>query len=303
MAASIAMPYCASAISPLVITKAHMGTSFPSQTAIPSFQQGLKAGLPLGSSRISDFWSAVILPIRDYRAPSSSTGRRGVISMVSYEAGVGVMGTKLGMMSYFEPGGKVLPVTVVGFHEGNIVTQIKTEATDGYEAVQVGYRRVRDKKLTKPEMGHLTKVGTIPMRHLQEFRLTSVDGFELNQRLKFEELFKEGDLVDVSGKSIGKGFQGGIKRHNFRRGPMSHGSKSHRQLGSIGAGTTPGRVYPGKKMPGRMGDAKTKVRKLQVVKIDSELRTVLIKGAVPGKPGNLLRITPAKIVGKNIPKN
>lgn len=223
--------------------------------------------------------------------------------MVSYEAGVGVMGTKLGMMSYFEPGGKVLPVTVVGFHEGNIVTQIKTEATDGYEAVQVGYRRVRDKKLTKPEMGHLTKVGTIPMRHLQEFRLTSVDGFELNQRLKFEELFKEGDLVDVSGKSIGKGFQGGIKRHNFRRGPMSHGSKSHRQLGSIGAGTTPGRVYPGKKMPGRMGDAKTKVRKLQVVKIDSELRTVLIKGAVPGKPGNLLRITPAKIVGKNIPKN
>lgn len=302
MAAAMAVP-SASAISSLASTKAHMGNSSSSRIVIPSFQRSLKAGLPLGSHRISDFWSAVVFPIRDYRASSSSTGRRAVISMVSYEPGVGVMGTKLGMMSYFEPGGKYVPVTVVGFHEGNIVTQIKTEATDGYEAVQVGYRRVRDKKLTKPEMGHLNKVGTIPMRHLQEFRLTSVDGFELNQSLKFDELFKEGDLVDVSGNSIGKGFQGGIKRYNFRRGPMSHGSKSHRQLGSIGAGTTPGRVYPGKKMPGRMGGTKAKIRKLQVVKIDSELRTVLIKGALPGKPGNLLRITPAKIVGKNIPKN
>lgn len=96
---------------------------------------------------------------------------------------------------------------------------------------------------------------------------------------------------------------GGIKRHNFARGPMTHGSKSHRQLGSIGAGTTPGRVYKGKKMPGRMGGVKTKIRKLPVVKIDTDLRAILIKGAVPGKPGNLLRITPAKIVGKNIPKN
>ncbi|XP_010250095.1 PREDICTED: 50S ribosomal protein L3, chloroplastic [Nelumbo nucifera] len=230
--------------------------------------------------------------------------RRMPLSVVmSIEAGIGVMGTKLGMMSYFEPDGKVVPVTVVGFREGNIVTQVKTETTDGYSAVQVGYRRVRDKKLTKPELGHLNKVGTIPMRHLQEFRLTSVDGFEPNQRLDLEEIFKEGDLVDVSGKSIGKGFQGGIKRHNFRRGPMTHGSKSHRALGSIGAGTTPGHVYKGKKMPGRMGGTKTKIRKLKIVKIDSELRVLMIKGAVPGKPGNLLRIAPAKIVGKNIPKN
>lgn len=203
MAASMAVP-SASAISSLAITKAHMGTTSLSQIAIPSFQRGLKAGLPLGSHCISDFWSAVVVPIRDYRASSSSTGRRGVISMVADKAGVGVMDTKLGMMSYFEPGGKYVPVTVVGFHEGNIVTQIKTEATDGYEAVQIGDRRVRDKKLTKPEMGHLSKVGTIPMRHLQEFRLTSVDGFEVNQGLKFEELFNERDLVDVSGKSIGK---------------------------------------------------------------------------------------------------
>ncbi|KAL6958006.1 Large ribosomal subunit protein uL3c [Sarracenia purpurea var. burkii] len=126
---------------------------------------------------------------------------------MSMEAGIGVMGTKLGMMSFFEPGGTVVPVTVVGFREGNIVTQVKTEATDGYTAVQVGYRRVRDRKLTKPEMGHLQKSGIIPLRHLQEFRLPSVEGFDPNQRLVFEELFNEGDLVDVSGTTIGKGFQ------------------------------------------------------------------------------------------------
>lgn len=222
---------------------------------------------------------------------------------MSMEAGVGVMGTKLGMMSFFQEDGKVVPVTVIGFREGNIVTQVKTEATDGYDAVQVGYRRVRDRKLTKPELGHLNKSGIIPMRHLQEFRLQSVDGFTPNQKILFDELFNEGDLVDVSGTTIGKGFQGGIKRHNFKRGPMSHGSKSHRQLGSIGAGTTPGRVYPGKKMPGRMGGTTTKIRKLKIIKIDTDLNVVMVNGAVPGKPGNLIRIAPAKIVGKNIPKN
>ncbi|KAI4356203.1 hypothetical protein L6164_000243 [Bauhinia variegata] len=230
---------------------------------------------------------------------SRGGGRRPKNNMVvmSMEAGVGVMGTKLGMMSYFQPDGEVVPVTVVGFKEGNIVTQIKTEATDAYNAVQVGYQRIRDRKLTKPELGHLEKVGAIPMRHLQEFRLQSVEGFEPNQRLVLEEIFQEGDLVDVSGTTIGKGFQGGIKRHNFKRGPMTHGSKSHRQLGSIGAGTTPGRVYKGKKMPGRMGGSKTKIRKLKIVKIDKDLNAILIKGALPGKPGNLLRIAPAKIVG------
>ncbi|KAL5700458.1 Large ribosomal subunit protein uL3c [Ranunculus cassubicifolius] len=234
---------------------------------------------------------------------TTRTFKKSMVTKSSMEAGIGVMGTKLGMMTYFEPEGKVVPVTVVGFREGNIVTQIKTEATDGYDAVQVGYRRVRDKKLTKPEIGHLNKIGAIPMRHLQEFRLTNVQGFEPNQRLSVEELFKEGDLVDVAGTTIGKGFQGGIKRWNFHRGPMSHGSKSHRALGSIGAGTTPGHVYKGKKMPGRMGGTKTKIRKLRIIKIDNDLRIVMIQGALPGKPGNLLRITPAKIVGKNIPKN
>ncbi|XP_009619249.1 large ribosomal subunit protein uL3c [Nicotiana tomentosiformis] len=244
------------------------------------------------------------IPLRTLKThkPTSLHISKSSIS-ASLEAGVGVMATKLGMMSFFEESGTVVPVTVVGFREGNIVTQIKTEATDGYNAVQVGYRRVRDRKLTKPEMGHLEKSGIIPLRHLQEFRLQSIDGFEVTQKLDFGELFKEGDLVDVSGTTIGKGFQGGIKRHNFKRGQMTHGSKSHRQLGSIGAGTTPGRVYKGKKMPGRMGGTKRKVRKLKIVKIDDQLNIIMIKGALPGKPGNLLRIAPAKIVGKNIPKS
>ena len=127
---------------------------------------------------------------------------------MSMEAGIGVMGTKLGMMSYFESNGTGVPVTVVGFREGNIVAQIKTQATDGYDSVQIGYRRVRDKKLTKPELGHLEKAGVIPMRHLQEFRLQNIDGFEVGQKIVLEEIFKEGDLVDVSGTTIGKGFQG-----------------------------------------------------------------------------------------------
>lgn len=133
--------------------------------------------------------------------------------VMSMEAGIGVMGTKLGMMTYFETEGTAVPVTVVGFREGNIVTQVKTAATDGYDAVQVGYRRVRDRKLTKPELGHLDKAGAIPMRHLQEFRLQSVDGLEPGQRLVVEDIFKEGDLVDVSGNSIGKGFQGVLCSH------------------------------------------------------------------------------------------
>ena len=133
----------------------------------------------------------------------------------SYEAGVGVMATKVGMMTYFDPAtGKPVPVTVVGFREGgNVVTQVKTAATDGYDAVQVGYHGVREDKLTRPELGHLGKASAPPLRHLQEFRLTAVDAFEPGQELDFAELFKEGDLVDVTGNSIGKGFQGTAISH------------------------------------------------------------------------------------------
>lgn len=235
--------------------------------------------------------------------------------MAAFEAGVGIMGNKVGMMTWFTEEGYALPCTVIGLHPGNIVTQVKTPATDGYSAVQVGYKPGKEKNMTRPCLGHLKKAfagagseegeegGFLPLRHLKEFRLVDVEGFTPGQQLRVEELFKEGDLVDVQGKSIGKGFQGGIKVHNFARGPMTHGSKSHRQLGSIGPGTTPGRVYPGKKMPKRLGYETVKVRKLKVVKVDAELGAIIVKGAVPGKAGNLLRVTPAKIVGVNIPKN
>jgi len=143
---------------------------------------------------------------------AACVGRRraSVAVRASYEAGVGVMATKVGMMTYFEPEtGKPVPVTVVGFREGgNVVTQVKTAATDGYDAVQVGYHGVREDKLTRPELGHLGKAGAPPLKHLQEFRLTAVDAFEPGQPLDFADLFKEGDIIDVSGNTIGKGFQG-----------------------------------------------------------------------------------------------
>ena len=145
-------------------------------------------------------------------------------------------------------------------------------------------------------MGHLKKAGASPLRHLKEYRTADVGGYELGQSLG-ASLFGEGDMVDVSGDTIGRGFAGYQKRHNFKRGQMSHGSKNHRAPGSTGAGTTPGRVYPGKKMAGRYGGSKVTIRKLQVVQIDAEKNVLLIKGAVPGKPGALLSIAPANIVG------
>lgn len=210
---------------------------------------------------------------------------------------VGILGTKLGMTQIFDEEGRSIPVTVV--QAGPCaVTQIKTKETDGYTAVQVAYGSTREKLLTKPALGHLKKSGTSPMRHLREYRLADVSEFELGQGLA-ADLFSEGQLVDVTGTSIGRGFSGYQKRHNFRRGPMSHGSKNHRQPGSTGAGTTPGRIYPGKKMAGRMGGIKVTVRKLTVARVDAERNVLLIKGAVPGKAGTLLNIRPATIVGQS----
>ncbi|TYK00342.1 50S ribosomal protein L3 [Cucumis melo var. makuwa] len=198
-------------MSIISFSSASASTKHPIFTNNPSSSSSSSSSLTLRTSFLA-------LPLKSHHKnnlrfhfATRRTTRRpsdGLSVCMSMEAGIGVMATKLGMMSFFEPDGKVVPVTVVGFKEGNIVTQVKTEATDGYSAVQVGYRRVRDRKLTKPELGHLEKAGAIPMRHLQEFRLESVDGFEPNQRLVFNELFKEGDLVDVSGTTIGKGFQG-----------------------------------------------------------------------------------------------
>ena len=199
------------------------------------------------------------------------------------------------MTQIFDEAGNAIPVTVVQAGPC-VVTQIKTAQTDGYAAVQVAYGSASDKALTKPQLGHLRRAGAAPLRHLKEYRVDAVDGFELGQALT-ADVFEAGQLVDVSGTSIGKGFAGYQKRHNFHRGPMAHGSKNHRAPGSIGAGTTPSRVYPGKRMAGQLGNAKVTVRKLSVVKVDSDRNLLVIKGAVPGKKGALLSIAPANIVG------
>ena len=209
---------------------------------------------------------------------------------------VGILGTKLGMTQVFDETGKAIPVTVVQAGPCT-VTQIKTKQTDGYSAIQVGYGEVREKSLSKPELGHLAKSGASPLRHLHEYRLENPESYELGQAIT-ADVFAAGQTIDVIGTSIGRGFAGYQKRHNFKRGPMAHGSKNHRLPGSTGAGTTPGRVYPGKRMAGRLGGSQVTVRKLTVVRVDSDRNVLLIKGAVPGKPGALVNIVPAKQVGR-----
>ncbi|MBD2429681.1 MULTISPECIES: 50S ribosomal protein L3 [Fischerella] len=209
---------------------------------------------------------------------------------------VGIIGTKLGMTQIFDDAGVAIPVTVVQAGPCT-VTQVKTKQTDGYSAIQVGYGEVKPKALNKPLLGHLAKSSAPALRHLKEYRLDNSGDYALGQEIK-ADIFSAGQQVDVIGTSIGRGFAGNQKRNNFGRGPMSHGSKNHRAPGSTGAGTTPGRVYPGKRAPGRLGGSRTTVRKLTVVRVDSERNLLLIKGAVPGKPGSLLNILPAKVVGK-----
>jgi large subunit ribosomal protein L3 len=210
---------------------------------------------------------------------------------------VGILGQKLGMTQIFDETGRAIPVTVV--QAGPCpVTQIKTKQTDSYSAVQVAFGEMRAKLLNKPETAHLAKSGTAPMRHLREYRLPDAAQYSLGQVLKVDDLFTVGQIVDVAGTSIGRGFSGYQKRHNFRRGPMAHGSKNHRAPGSTGAGTTPGRVYPGKRMAGQLGNSRVTIRKLTIVRMDTERNLLLIKGALPGKPGALLSITPATIVGQ-----
>jgi large subunit ribosomal protein L3 len=209
---------------------------------------------------------------------------------------VGILGTKLGMTQIFDEAGKAIPVTVVQAGPCTI-TQIKTKQTDGYTAIQVGYGEVRQKSLSKPELGHLAKSNATPLRHLHEYRLDDVSSYELGQQIKVDG-FEAGQLVDVIGTSIGRGFAGYQKRHNFKRGPMAHGSKNHRLPGSTGAGTTPGRVYPGKRMAGQLGNSRVTIRKLSVIRVDLERNVLLIKGAIPGKPGALVNVVPAKKVGR-----
>lgn len=191
-----------------------------------------------------------------------------------------IIGIKVGMTQIFDDNGAFIPVTVLQAGPC-VVTQIKTVENDGYSAIQVGFGDIREVLVGKPRKGHFAKAGVANRRHLREFRLENVADYKVGQEIKVD-IFAEGDKIDATAKSKGKGFQGVIKRHNFSRGPMAHGSKHHRHAGSSGSATSPGRVFKGKKMAGHMGHTRITIQNLEVVRIDMQNNIILIKGAVPG---------------------
>jgi len=204
---------------------------------------------------------------------------------------LGLLGRKIGMTQIFSETGDIIPVSVLRVGPC-IITQIKTILNDGYNAIQVGYKSVPSKSLTQPELGHLEKSNIDPLKHIKEFRVNNPKEFQVGEVLTLET-FASIQKVDITSRSVGKGFSGLQKRHNFARGPMTHGSKNHRQPGSIGMGTTPGRVLPGKKMAGQLGNKIATVKKLKIVQLNSEDNILVVKGSVPGKPKNILTIVPS----------
>lgn len=191
----------------------------------------------------------------------------------------GILGKKLGMTQVFSDDGQVVPVTVVEAGPC-VVLQKKNVDTDGYEAIQLGFADQKEQRVNKPTLGHVKKAGSTPKRFVKEVRGVNLAEYELGQEVK-AEIFAVGDVVDVTGTSKGKGFQGPIKRHNYSRGPMSHGSHYHRGPGSLGS-TDPMRVFKGKKLAGHMGHERVTVQNLEIVKVDAEKNLLLIKGAIPG---------------------
>ena len=202
----------------------------------------------------------------------------------------GILGNKIGMTQVFTKEGKLIPVTVVSV-EPNVVTQIKTVEKDGYDAIQLGAQTIREKLSNKPELGHVKKANTTPKRFLREIRGVNVNDYTLGQTIGVD-IFEAGEIVDVTGTSKGKGFQGVIKRHNQSRGPMGHGSQYHRGVGSLGT-MLPMHVLKGKKMPGQMGNVQRTVQNLEVVSIDTENSVILVKGNVPGPKKSLVMIRTA----------
>lgn len=202
----------------------------------------------------------------------------------------GILGRKIGMTQVFATNGKLTPVTVIEI-EPNIVSQIKTVETDGYNAIQLASVEKKEKRANKPETGHLKKASTTPKRFLKEIRGVDVSAYELGKELK-ADIFTEGEMVDVTGTSKGKGYQGVIKRHNQSRGPMSHGSQYHRGVGSMGT-LLPMRVLPGKKLPGHMGNVQVTVQNLEIISVDLENNVILVKGNVPGPKKSLVLIKTA----------
>ena len=200
----------------------------------------------------------------------------------------GIIGKKVGMTQIFDEKGNVIPVTAIET-EGNIVAQIKTVETDGYQSIQLGYGDVKDKHINKPEAGHFAKAKLPNKKHLREFRLDSVENYKVGDEVKVD-IFESGEKVDIQGTSKGKGFQGVIKRHGQHRGPMGHGSMYHRRPGSMGATSTPGRVFKGKKLPGHMGKVTVTIQNLEIVKVDTDKNVLLVKGSVPGPKGAILKV-------------
>ncbi|OCA88551.1 50S ribosomal protein L3 [Pradoshia sp. D12] len=202
----------------------------------------------------------------------------------------GILGRKIGMTQVFAENGELIPVTVVEAVP-NVVLQKKSVENDGYEAIQLGYEDLREMLYNKPQQGHAAKANTAPKRFAREIRDADLNNYEVGQEVKVD-LFAEGEIVDVTGISKGKGFQGPIKRHNQSRGPMSHGSRYHRRPGSMGP-VAPNRVFKGKKLAGRMGGTQITVQNLEIVKVDAERNVILIKGNVPGPKKALLKIKSA----------
>lgn len=208
-----------------------------------------------------------------------------------------MLGKKVGMTQVFDEDGLAIPVTVVEAGPCTVV-QKKTVENDGYTAVRVGFDEIKENKLNKPDKGIFLKTKIAPKRYLREFRVDDISKYEVGQELKVDEMFQPGDKVDVSGISKGKGFQGVIKRYGYARGRESHGSKYHRGVGSLGAGSSPGRVFKGRNLPGHMGRELVTVQNLEVVKVNGENNVLLIKGAVPGPKGGLITIKGAVKSGK-----
>ena len=200
-----------------------------------------------------------------------------------------ILGTKIGMTQIFDDTGIAIPVTVIEAGPCTVI-QKKSVETDGYVALKIGYVKVIDRKLKKPELGIFNSIGAAPHKYLKEFKSDSTASYEVGQVINAADMFGIGDKVDVSGISKGKGFQGAIKRHGQSRGKETHGSKFHRGIGSMGANSFPGRIFKGKKMPGHMGGVRVTAQNLPVIRVDEERNLLLIKGAVPGAKGALLEI-------------
>ena len=199
----------------------------------------------------------------------------------------GILGKKIGMTQVFAKNGKLIPVTVVSV-EPNVVMQVKTKETDGYEAIQLGFVSKKEKHSTKAETGHAKKANAAPKRFLKEIKGVEVSNYELGQEIKCD-IFEAGEIVDVTGTSKGKGFQGVIKRHNQTRGPMGHGSQYHRGVGSMGT-LRPMRVFKGKKLPGHMGNETVTIQNLEIIAVDLEENVILVKGNIPGPKNSFVII-------------